>query len=157
MNKTDQFKKYSGKKDAVLGKVKINEPSDKCCMVIPLELGVKILGVFTILGFVASVSHGVSLLSLDLIMSVLTLVCALPQFLASVLFVKYFMDPKKKEDLPDAMFYTFLSSIALPIVTTILGFRYAIVIGTIISAAVTVVISYLFSAYYYGVVKRYAE
>ena len=156
--KTDQFQKYTGKKDAILGKVKITEDADKCCKCIPLELGVKVLGVLCILGALGTISNGFSYLSVSMTLLALgTFVLVLPQCLASYLFFKFFMDKKKKDDLPDAMFYLFLSQITLIIFQGVVTFMTFKLPGALITAAVSALFSFIFSSYYYGVVKRYAE
>ena len=137
-----------------MGKVKINEAADKCCCCIPINCGVIIIALGTIFGALGMVSTAFKFLSVDIIVALGTAVIALPQLLASVYFVKFLLDRTKKEKLPDAMVLTFLTTVCYTIFSAIV---YYMGIATIISACVSLVFSFLFASYYYGVVKRYVE
>ena len=146
--------KYSGKGDAILGKVKINEAADKCCFCVPIDIGVIIIAVGTILGTLGLISTVFKFLAVSITYAVGTAVIALPQLLASVYFVKFLLDRKKKEDLPDAVFLTFITTICN---TIFMGIMYYASIATIIGTCVSVLISFIFVSYTYGVVKRYVS
>ena len=154
MSNNFDTKKFSGKGDALLGKVKVNESADKCCFCIPIDCGVIIIAVFTILGTLGLISNVFTFLKPNLIFAVGTGVCAIPQILASVYYLRFLLDRKKKEDLPDAVFYTFITTICYTIFT---GVIFYVSIGSIISTCVSVLISFIFVSYTYGVVKRYVE
>ena len=137
-----------------MGKVKINEAADKCCFCVPINIGVIIFALGTILGSLGMISTVFKFLSVDLIFAVGTAVIALPQLLASFYYVKFLIDRKKKEDLPDAVFLTFITTTCYSIFT---GIVYYLGVATIVSTCVSILISFIFVSYTYGVVKRYVE
>ena len=142
--------------------IKINEDADKCCLVIPIDAGVKIVGVLVILGAARFGWAAFNFWGGSLIFSIVYMIMAVPVFYAAFLFIKFFQKDtsETRADLPKACIFVVFSAIACAIWFLVFfmilsGYSYGgAFYGQWLAPEVFYIVTYL---YYAGVCKRYAK
>ena len=140
------------------------EEKEKCCKVLELELGVKILAAFQILGALGIVGNVMMILSSSFISGIVGTVFQLPQVLGALWCFQWFRSntAETREKLPkvpllNIVFFigiqvlTVLSSLNIPgCAKSSIGFVSAVigaVVGTIVSAIVCLYFHVVFTKY----------
>ena len=146
--------------------IKINEDADKCCLCIPIDTGVKIVGIFCIFNMINVVRAVLWCLTFDIILTIIVGVLGAPLFYSGLLFVKYFRNDcsETRADLQKACVFVVFANIA----TAVWFLIYFFVLysgsnsGSYMSAVYSGYVGpYVFQSviylYYAGVCKRYAK
>ena len=122
--------------------IKINEDADKCCLCIPIDTGVKIIGIFCIFNMLRVVQIVLWALSLNgaLILALVCGVLGAPLFYSGLLFVNYFRkdNSETRADLQKACVFVVFSQIAFAVWFLLYFF---LIYGTGSGAYMTVVYS----------------
>ena len=97
-----------------LGEIKLNEESDKCLFCIPIDFGVKLIGVLTVLITVKAVHDILETTYYDSEFIVVYSVCSAPLFYSAFLFMKYFANDSSETrmELPKACIFVIFSGLA---------------------------------------------
>ena len=166
MGKQDNYQ-YEGGNKVTLTKedgLSFGEDKDKCCFVLDIDLGVKILGILVILSAASQCAWALSLLfRVFIINSTIFLGSAALSALAAYQFVLFFKDMDNKDakaGLPKAMIYLGINIVAVNIwvlVFITLPLLGTFAFGALMQMVIGTCISLLFVAYYYNVCKRFAE
>ena len=129
--------------------IKVDEPETKCCFCIPIDIGVIIIGLSSILMAISMISGAVHTLALFPIFAIGTAIIALPNLVGAMFFIIWFKDRQNKDskaNLPSAVFCTAITSMTHTIFSAVL---FLVSIGHILGTGISVLISYVFFSYYF--------
>ena len=146
-----------------LGNIKLNEDKDKCLFCIPIDIGVKLIGVLICLGAINAVQAILQFNAsyYDDYFVIVYGVCAAPLIYSAILFIKYYMknSSETRAALPKACIFVIFSGVATCVWTLVylLGLHYRTYwanefLRTCLLCAIYCVL-YL---YFAGVCQRYA-
>ena len=160
MNKiknNDKFQKYSSKGDSLMYEVKVDEPDNKCCFCIPIDIGVIIIGLSSIFMAISMILGAVQTLAFFPIFAIGTAIIALPNVVGAMFFIIWMKNRENKdskENLPTAVFCSAITSMTYTVFSAAL---FLVSIGHILGTGISLLISYVFFSYYFHVVKRYVN
>ena len=94
--------------------IKINEDADKCCLCIPIDTGVKIIGILVCLDALNVAWSAYNFIGYNIIFPIIYGIVAVPIFYAAFLFIKFFQKDtsETRADLPKACIFIVFSAIA---------------------------------------------
>ena len=142
------------------GGIRLDEDNDKCCLVVPIELGVKIITLIIVLDAAIIIWNGLDYFSHEFFWGILNYLCLAPMVIGSIYFLQFLMNdtPETRAALPKGCLLVVLTQVCL------LGYfvaQYLFLDGfefsdALYSIALTV-LSLLLFFYYMGVLKRFAD
>ena len=106
---------FEGGGEKLMGQVNVDEDPTKCCFVVPIEIGVIIMGISIILSAVQLVLGVLQYLAVDFIFAVVLGVLGVPLCIAAFYFGMYFKDREDKDgraNLPKGCVYACITGLA---------------------------------------------
>eukprot|EP00355_Strombidium_rassoulzadegani_P002906 CAMPEP_0168612538 /NCGR_PEP_ID=MMETSP0449_2-20121227/2971_1 /TAXON_ID=1082188 /ORGANISM="Strombidium rassoulzadegani, Strain ras09" /LENGTH=161 /DNA_ID=CAMNT_0008653111 /DNA_START=274 /DNA_END=759 /DNA_ORIENTATION=+ len=137
----------------------ITEDADKCCLCVPIKLGVTIIGILMVLSGALGILSLLGTLSVNIILAIIFGASLAPVLVSSFFFLKYLLNdtPETRAQLPTACALIILSQIiglaGNVVYVLFYGASFGSLINQLISSGITAVLYF----YYMGVCKRFAE